>query len=268
MLLVEKAVETRIIKDDVREYLGISQLGHPCSRFLYYEFRMFLPAEELSPRRKRLYGRGHKEEPIIIEDLESVGVELISTQSRTVTCHGHVQGHLDAVLIGIHDAPKTPHLGEFKTSATKYFNPLVKSRSVKKSFPSHYDQMQGYMHQFKLTRALYICVNKEDDRRYYERIDYDKSYALGLFEKALDIVIATRLPARLSEDPNFYRCHENFCRYRGLCHFPSDKNNKTNRTCRSCNYIEVHDKGRWKCTKKKEYRSFKKQLKACKKWKM
>lgn len=268
-LIIEKAIEGKTYQEEARTYLGVSGLGHPCSRALYYEFRWFLPPEVITARQKRLFSRGHKEEPIILEDLKAAGVKILSTQKGATACFGHIGAHLDSELIGVPDAPKTPHLGEFKTSATKYFNPLLKSQSVKKSFLSHYCQCQGYMHLFGLTRCLYICVNKEDDRRYYERIKYDKNFALGLFEKGEEIVMALRIPDRISDDPKYYRCHENFCRFRDLCHFPTMTGVKVNKTCRSCKFAEVHDKGRWKCGNKKTKRKFMKkkaQLKKCKRW--
>jgi len=261
-LKIEKEIEEKVVVEPYRKYFGISQIGNPCTRYLFYQFRFYLQ-NVITPREKRLYQRGHREESIIITDLEEAGVRVISTQNEMTACSGHIKGHLDATLENIPDAPTTPHLGEFKTSATKYFNQLVSSQSVKKTFVTHYDQCQGYMHLQKLTRALYICVNKEDDRRYYEIIDYDKQYAISLFEKAEIIIMATMPPNKIG-DSSFYRCGPKWCQFRNICHFKETET--INKTCRSCKFIEVHDKGRWYCSKKQEFRTFKQQKKGCKKY--
>lgn len=264
-LKVERLIEKRKIKEPSRKYLGLSGIGHPCSRAICYAFRLFLKPRILTPREVRLFKRGHLEEPIILSDLkEFAGVELLSTQEECSACSGHVKGHNDGILVNVPGLKKKEKvLGEFKTSKTKYFEDLLKAQSVEKAFNSHYCQMQAYMHLFKLKWAIYICVNKEDDRRYYELVKYNKQYAKNLMEKAENIVLAERLPDRIGNS-NYYRCGPKWCEYRDICHFNNWKN--INRSCRSCSNVEIHDKGRWKCGKTKKYLTWKKQKKGCKNW--
>lgn len=264
-LLIEEAIEDRETTEDIREYLGVSELGHPCDRYLWYRFRWFLKPAKIKGSLRRLFNRGHQEEKVVIKELKKVGVKVLSTQDRAVACHGHVQGHLDLVLTNIADAPKTKHLGEIKTSREKYFKELVKSDSAQKGFPSHYSQMQGYMHLFKLKRALYINTHKDSDNRYYERIKYNKQFCVNMFQRAEEIVISTIEPEPISTNPNFYRCGEKWCEFREICH--NGYLGELNKTCRSCRNVEVHDKGRWFCGKKKKYLKKKAQIKGCKKWK-
>jgi hypothetical protein len=72
-------------------------------------------------------------------------------------------------VLGLPQAPKTPHILEIKTASDKYFREMEKS-GVKKAKPEHWAQMQMYMKwsidQFKedgCTRAIYIVVNKDND---------------------------------------------------------------------------------------------------------
>lgn len=268
VLKIEEIIESRIITEPSRKYLGLSGIGHPCKRYIWYQFRLFLPPQELTPREHRLFRRGHREEPIIIDDLTKVaGVEFLTTQDECSTCSGHVKGHLDAILRRVPGLKKKVKvLGEFKTSKTKYFEELVKSESVKKAFFSHYCQMQAYMHLFKLKFALYICVNKEDDRRYYELVEYDKKFAEALIEKAHEIVLSEQPPLQAFPNSSYYRCGPKWCEYRNICWFNAHK--KINRSCRSCKHSEIHDKGRWKCKLKRKFLSFEEQKAGCKKWEL
>lgn len=266
-LEIEKIIEGREIIEPSRKYLGLSGIGHPCRRAIFYQFRLFLPPETITPRESRLFQRGHREEPIIIDDLTKVaGVEFLTTQDECSSCEGHVKGHLDAVLRRVPGLKKKAKvLGEFKTSKTKYFNDLEKSGSVKKTFNSHFCQMQSYMHLFKLKFALYICVCKEDDRRYYEIVEYEKDFATSLIEKAEEIVLAEEPPKKLGSNSSYYRCGPKWCRYRNICWFTEKGINKT---CRSCKHVSIHDKGRWKCDLKRKFLSWEKQKKGCKKWEL
>lgn len=262
-LHIEKAIEDDLTENDIREYLGISQLGHPCNRHLFYKFRWFNKSMIITPREKRLFNRGHQEELVLKNDLEKVGVRIVSAQGLVRTCYDHIQGHYDFIVINIPDAPKTYHLLECKTSALKYFEQLLKAQSVKKAFLSHFCQCQGYMHKFKLVRCLYVCTCKDDDRRYYERIDYDKNFSLSLFEKGEAIVASKVYPEKISEDPKYYRCGEKWCEFRMVCHFKAPIENQT---CRSCKNVEIHDKGRWFCNKYEKFLTFEEQIKGCKSW--
>lgn len=262
---VEKKIEDRETQEETRKYLGLSGIGHPCSRYLWYRFRLWQKPGTITPKQKRLFGRGHREEPIIIDDLKKIGVKIVSVDQDECSAIGdHLKGHLDAILANVPGLKKYKKvLGEFKTSATKYFNLLVKSGSVEKTFFTHYCQMQGYMHLFKIRVCLYICVCKETDERYYEIVEHDSGFAKDLMDKADEIILSDLAPLRLGKS-NYYRCGPKWCEMRNLCHFQDLS--KAWRTCRSCKHIKVHDKGEWYCEKRKEKRSWEKQFKPCKKY--
>ena len=48
---------------------------------------------------------------------------------------GHLRGHLDAVVQGLLEAPKTPHVWDCKTSKAEKFRAVVK-HGIRKTFPS------------------------------------------------------------------------------------------------------------------------------------
>ena len=60
---------------EMRPYLGMSKLGHPCSRYLWYSFRWCFTVE-IEARKKRLFMRGHREEPAIIHELQQIGIKF------------------------------------------------------------------------------------------------------------------------------------------------------------------------------------------------
>jgi hypothetical protein len=93
-------------------------------------------------------------------------------QWQVVAHGGHFGGSLDAVAIGLKEAPKTWHVVEFKTHSAKSFRELV-AKGVALAKPQHWAQMQIYMHLTGITRALYVAVCKDTDDLHIERVRAD-----------------------------------------------------------------------------------------------
>lgn len=239
-LKVESQIEDVRYPQDFRPYLGMSGIASPCARSLWYSFR-WCSEREIIARIHRLFQRGHNEEPIIQADLRSIGIIHHSDQLEVTDCHGHCKGHIDDILERVPDAPKTPHLGEYKTHNDRSFK-LLKKGGVKKSKPVHYGQMICYMRKLKLTRGLYVAVNKNDDSRYYERIPEDKNKADYYFSRANDIISSEVPPQRIG-NATWYECK--FCDHYSVCQLGE----RPLRTCRTCISADIHEEGVWKCSR-------------------
>jgi len=253
-LKTEQLIEDQELIQKPREYLGMSGLGGDCSRAMWYGFRL-CSKRTITPRQARLFGRGHKEEPIIVESLEAVGMEHFDDQAEIVECHGHCKGHCDGKLRNVPDAPKTDHLAEFKTANDKNFKDMCK-KGVKKSKPIYYAQMALYMYGFGLKRALFIMVNKNDDSRYYERVACDNVLAKELLQKGMDI-ISSEVPLEKIGGPNWFKCK--WCDHYQVCHF-GEMPQKSCRTCQSC---DIHDDGKWACSLRDEWLTWEVQQVGC-----
>lgn len=252
------AIFARHVKDNDdwrRPHLGASMIGSECHRYLWYAFR-WANKPDFEGRMLRLFERGHREEAWIVEELVAIGMR-VETVDRTQPIDaetgthpqyrfkehgGHFAGSVDGALLGVIEAPKTWHLLEVKTSNDKRFIVLQKE-GVEKSNPRHHDQMQIYMHELKLKRALYICVNKNNDHIYTERIKYDKDTALAILAKAGTIISAPEPLTKLSEDPAFWSCK--FCDSRPHCHLGEAEH--LQRNCRTCLSSTPLDNGTWRC---------------------
>ena len=232
--------------DWMREHCGASGIGNPCERAIYYSFRWTTKPEH-SGRLLRLFRRGQDEEQVFIDDLRAIGLTVSEgpepgKQWRFGDFGGHFAGSMDAAILGLIEAPKTWHVGEFKTANKKSFDDIFKN-GVKKSKPLHFAQMQMYMHWSGMRRAVYIVVCKDDDRRYLERIEYDRYCAGELEEKAKRIIFAKTPPPKLSDRPDYYLCK--WCDHYEVCHQGDDP--EVN--CRTCSYSEPTLAGKWKCNR-------------------
>jgi len=247
--------------DQPRSYLGGSVIGRECERQLWYSFRWCQPpGQEFDGRMRRLFNRGHREEATFVDELRGISCKVhdidpsTGQQFRFKALGGHFAGGIDGVLQGVPEAPKTLHIGEFKTHNDKSFQALVK-QGVAAAKPEHYAQMQVYMHlaselwghvgENHFKRALYLAVNKNDDTLHAERIRYDEAEALRLIAKAERIIYAAEPLPRLSEDPAFFKCK--FCPMSATCHTAT----LPPVSCRTCLHAtpEPDGDGRWSCAK-------------------
>ncbi|CAK0774705.1 Oxidoreductase [uncultured Gammaproteobacteria bacterium] len=247
-------------EDGFRVHLGASLIGKECLRALWYDFRWTTRAD-FSGRMLRLFETGQLEEARIVRNLRRTGATVLEVDPDTgrqwrVEAHGgHFGGSLDAVAVGLLEAPKTWHVLEFKTHSVKSFADL-KRQGVQASKPRHYAQMQVYLHLTGITRAMYVAVCKDTDEIYVERLPADPALGEALLLKAGRIIDAARPPERLSSDPAWWQCR--LCEHHGLCH----EGAAAERTCRTCLHVTPVEGG-WHCARHERLLSVTDQRQGC-----
>ena len=230
-----------------RNHMGASGIGAECPRAIWYGWRWATQASHAG-RLLRLFQTGHLAEDRFVADLRRIGVTVMDLDPDTGRqwnmrdASGHFGGSMDAVAIGLPEAPKAWHVCEFKTHSAKSFTSLKKD-GVEKSKPQHWAQIQVYMHLAGIERALYLAVNKDNDELHSERIRYDAEAAVRLMAKAERIIGAAQPPARISEDPAWFQCR--FCDHHAVCH----GNAAPQRHCRSCLHSTPAADGAWHCAR-------------------
>ena len=215
-----------------RGRLGASVIGRECERALWYKFRhaVFLTH---SGRLLRLFETGNIFEVRIIDELRNIGVKVLNQDENTGQQFGfsdfgdHFAGYVDGIVLGLHEAPRTWHLLECKTSNDKQFSAL-KNVGVKVHKPEHYAQMIIYMSYLSLSRAIYLVVNKNTDELYLERVKSDTQYAVLLKTKARRIIESSQPLVRISDNSAWYKCK--WCEYHDIC-FSSVLPDVNCRTC-------------------------------------
>ncbi len=237
----------RAAAEPQRGYLGWSQIGDECDRALWYSFR-WAGRRAIDGRAARLFDTGHREEARVLQDLRDAGVQVwdrdpgTGAQFAVSSVSGHLRGHLDAVALGLPEAPKTPHLVDVKTIKTKKFEELLK-KGMRALYPKYWAQAHGYMGRMKLTRAAFIFVCKDDDRIHVERFEYDPQELAKYEARAERIIAAAEPPLRISEDPAWFACK--YCDFREVCH----GTDVAVVSCRTCAHSTPVDDGAWHCSR-------------------
>lgn len=150
-------------------------------------------------------------------NLRSAGLQVWDrgddgNQIRFEMFGGKFAGSIDGIVLGIPEAPKTPHLLEIKTANDKSFKQMLK-QGVEHSKHQHYCQMQVYLGALDLKRALYVVVNKNTDEIYTERCEFDNRVYQSLLEKA-ERIVTSDAPLERCES---FECR--WCEFKKICNW-------------------------------------------------
>lgn len=235
-----------------RAYLGMSAIGGECERALWYNFRWAALPQFDAPTLKR-FADGHASEAVAVARLKATpGLEVHDLDERGEQfgfkdLGGHFSGHMDGVVLGLKQAPKTWHVLEIK--ASEKWNELDKARkkvgekhALAEWNATYYAQAVLYMDYAGLDRHYLVCVSPGARRWTAVRTDADPVFSGMLKAKAERIIFTDNAPKRIGSRDSF-ACR--FCDFAALCH----EGRQAERTCRSCLNVTPTREGEWRCEK-------------------
>jgi len=274
------AVMDQMQKDhtsEVRGYVQSSGLGAECLRQLVYQF-WWSSQETFQASTLMNFEDGHRTEDLTNRRfMATPGIDLRPAapdgrQWAVSSLSGHLRGHLDGLILGLLEAPKTWHVYEVKcvsdTRLKKLQRLILKDEkaALQEWSPIYYTQAQLYMGLTKLKRHYLVCCSAGGRQMISVRTNFNKEHFEAALDKARSIIEASELPPRISEDPDYFICK--WCQFSELCH--DQKTAKMN--CRTCAHStavldpETNDTkefGIWRCEFHNKKLGFKDQRKGC-----
>jgi len=220
------AAEKEYQSSKKRNYLGMSEIGKPCDRELWLNFRGF-PQVQIDGRVLMLFEFGNLIEERIIFWLREAGYDVSNQQLSFESYNGWFRGHCDGTISGI---TKKTHILEVKSANTKKFDSF-KRFGVRKTYPVYYSQVQCYMGYSDLERALVVVQCKDTSEIYAERIYFNNSDFQALRQRAYNIIITNSIPKR-PFDKDSFECK--FCNQRITCYHPEVT--PVDIRCNTCHY--------------------------------
>jgi hypothetical protein len=163
-----------------RGYIGCSQIGHACDRYIWLN-KYGKMKWEVPFRTQRIFERGKLEE----RRIDDLVIKLwkygfMFSGAQTEFSNDHLQGSCDGFL---YTPDEQPHVFELKTMNDAAFRAL-KKHGLGKSNAIYWAQCQAYMHLSGIPKTIFLAVNKNDESMYEELIAYDPLEAEGLMAKA------------------------------------------------------------------------------------
>lgn len=233
-------------EDPFRSHLGVSQIGHDCSFYLWATFR-WVQRPQFPERVLRLFQRGHLEEARFLAMFKAAGVQIWyedenGGQFRISDHGGHFGSAMDGFAQNIPDLPEGSYcVLEMKTHNAKSFAKLVKE-GVRSSKLMHFVQMQVYMRKNNdIPYALYCAVCKDTDELYFEIVQLDTQFADTYIERGKVIIFSQEAMPKQSNTPAFFGCK--FCDIKEICH----GNKVPEINCRTCCHGDPLPDGGWMC---------------------
>lgn len=272
LVAARKALEAKEAGRGHSRRVGASSVGNECTRRGWYSFRWTSPVV-IGSTGLLAINDGHRSEEVMAELLRGVeGVQLWTedpavpgAQISFELVNGHFVGKLDGIIVGILQAPKTPHVWEHKAVNQKKFDKLKKDvekfgekNALEQWDVTYFAQAQMYMHGMKLDRH-YLTVSTPGVRDFVSvRTEYQKPRAEMYEGRAHSIVYSSGIPSKISNDPAHFGCK--WCDHSDVCH--AAKTPLVN--CRTCQNVAVTDGvGEWFCTLHNMALDFEMQQKAC-----
>lgn len=226
-----KIIEDDTAKEAPRSYVGASSIGDKCERKLYYRYKNLDKAEARKAELILAANDGHRSELLAAEYLEKIpGIKLQTSnmgkgfgQLGFSDLGGEFKGHIDGIITGIPQAPKTTHIWENKCCNDKKFTKLIniidkfdKKAVLEQWDYNYYCQAVVYMDYFDLTRH-YTTVWLAGSRKLLTiRTNANPALAKQLKEKAQRVINYPFPPAKLSENSAWFECK--MCEFNEFCH--------------------------------------------------
>lgn len=208
----------RILEDETnnqpkRTYIGASSIGD-CARKIWYRYHTDM-RETFDAGTIRLFNSGHRTEDVMAAHLRKVpGIQLWTHDEKGQQfgfVDGPFAGNYDGVVLGLLQAPATPHLWENKETNEEKFKAFQKlvaedeKTALSKWNKVYYAQAIIYMHKAELKRH-YMTVCTPGMRAYAScRTEANPEMAEGLIAKAKRIATQTTPPERIG-GPDWYEC--------------------------------------------------------------
>lgn len=197
-----------------RDYLGLSACGAECKRHLWYVYQG-RPQKPIEGRVLRLFQLGNIIEDQVVEDLTAAGFPVKDSQREVVFTQEEyiLKGHIDGIVTGLIEAPKTEHLFECKSCSLKKFKELQKAIAEHgKTGPAYrqwnevyYWQVQFYMLGLKLKRAAAFIYCKDNSELVLLRIKLDRQGTIDKLQSVFETIRSPIAPDRTCPRADFFK---------------------------------------------------------------
>lgn len=251
--------------------LSMGLIGEPCDRKMFYYFRWATTPKPFSVDALKRFADGHTGEALqakrlrLVEEITlwTVDPERDGKQYAVSDHGGHLQGRIDGVILGLLQAPNTPHIWEHKQveeksqrKLEKYKEQLGEKNALFAWKPLYWATAQVYMHYVQLDRHYMTVASPGGRHSISVRTEYNAKDAKALVARAAKVIEATCTPPKLSHDPSWHECR--WCDHHAVCH----QGEKPPINCRTC-LASTPVEGGWRCDRWDMPLSFEQQQAGC-----
>jgi len=193
-------------KDRDQTHFYITDAGR-CPRAIFFKFKN-APREAIDARVLRMFEHGDYIHQLIMKALLSVRAVHVVASEVNIPPQELISGRADAIV----SDGKELHVVDIKSMNSMIFRNLIEPKE------ENVDQIQLYMHYFKVPKGILLYVNKDNQDLKEFIIDYDKERSENLLDKMTKLkkeIDKDVIPERLLEYPKSWQCQ--YCQFKEIC---------------------------------------------------
>jgi len=202
-------------KDREQHHFYITDAGK-CQRAIFFKFKN-VPREEMEAKVLRMFDHGDHIHQLIMSSLFGVKEVHVVASEVNIPPQELITGRADAII----SDGKDLYVLDIKSVNGIVFNHLEEAKE------ENIDQLQLYLHYFKIPRGILLYVNKDTQELKEFQITYDKDRVNSLLKdlKALKNKIDSNIvPERLADYPDNWQCQ--YCQFKEICSLAGQGNIK------------------------------------------
>ena len=193
-------------KDREQNHFYITDAGK-CPRSIFFKFKN-APREEMQARVLRMFDHGDHIHQLIMKPLLSIREIHVVASEVNIPPQALISGRADAII----SDGKNLYVLDIKSMNSMIFRNLTEPKE------ENIDQVQLYLHYFKIPRGMLLYVNKDNQDLKEFLIDYNKNRASQLIKNLSDLkdkIDSDIVPDRISEYPDSWQC--TYCQFKEIC---------------------------------------------------
>jgi CRISPR/Cas system-associated exonuclease Cas4 (RecB family) len=193
-------------KDKEQQHFYITDAGR-CARALFFKFKN-APRAEVEPNILRLFDHGDHIHQLIMKPLLSMREVHVVASEVNIPPQALISGRADAIV----SDGKDLYVLDIKSMNSMLFDKMEEPK------PENVDQIQLYLHFFKIPKGILLYVNKNTLSLKEYMVDYDKKRVSGLLkqlEETKGKIDSNIIPAKLEDYSTNWQCR--YCQYKEVC---------------------------------------------------
>lgn len=193
-------------KDKNQHHFYISDAGR-CSRSIFFKFKN-APRKEMEANILRLFDHGDHIHKLIMKPLLSTRDIHVVASEVNIPPQELVSGRADAVI----SDGKELYVLDIKSMNSMGFRYLDKAKE------ESINQIQLYLHYFKIKKGILLYVNKDDQKLKEFIVDYNQVQAQSLLGELANLkkqIDSNIIPPRFPGYPDNWQCK--YCQFREIC---------------------------------------------------
>lgn len=193
-------------RDREQHHFYITDAGK-CGRALFFKFKK-APRGAMEPHVLRLFDHGDHVHQLIMKPLLSIREVHVVASEVNIPPQELISGRADAII----SDGKDLYVLDIKSMNSMIFDRLTAPKE------ENIDQLQLYLHYFKVPKGLLLYVNKNSLELKEFLVGYDEKRSLSLLQTMRDIkkkIEEDIIPGRLATYPTDWQCR--YCQFRDIC---------------------------------------------------